>query len=195
MDVGPNADDETVLQNVGPRLRGLRQARGLTLTELAERTGLVPSTVSRIERGQTRPTLEQLLPLARVYAVPLDELVAAPATGDPRVHLRPVRKEGLTFVPLGMQSGGLQAYKVLYPPVSQLPPPRFHTHPGREWFYVLSGTVQLVLAGRRTELTAGEAAEFSTDDAHWIGNARDDMPAETIAIYGRQGEQVHVTDV
>lgn len=189
------SDDEAVLQNVGPRLRGLRQARGMTLTELAGLTGLVPSTVSRIERGQIRPTLEQLLPLARAYAVPLDELVAAPATGDPRVHLRPVRKHGLTFVPLGMQAGGLQAYKVIYPPMSRLPPPRFHSHPGREWFYVLSGTVRLVIAGKPTELTAGEAAEFSTDDPHWIGNARDDRPAETIAIYGPQGERVHVTDV
>lgn len=188
-------DDEAVLQNVGPRLRGIRQARGVTLTELAEQTGLVPSTISRIERGRTRPTLEQLLPLARAYAVSLDELVAAPATGDPRVHLRPVRKHGLTFVPLGMQAGGLQAYKVIYPPASRMPPPRFHTHPGREWFYVLSGTVQLVLSDTRTELAAGEAAEFSTDESHWIGNARDDVPAETIAIYGRQGERVHVTDV
>ena len=188
-------DDEAVLQNVGPRLRSLRRTRGVTLTELAAQTGLVPSTISRIERGRTRPTLEQLLPLARAYAVPLDELVSAPPTGDPRVHLRPVRKHGLTFVPLGMPTGGLQAYKVLYPPVSQLPPPQFHSHPGREWFYVLSGTVQLVLSGTRTELAAGEAADFSTDEPHWIGNARDDMPAETIALYGQQGERVHITDV
>nr|WP_241265887.1 XRE family transcriptional regulator [Streptomyces boncukensis] len=183
------------MQNVGPRLRRIRQARGVTLTELANRTGLIPSTISRIERGQTRPTLEQLLPLARTYGVALDELVAAPATGDPRVHLRLVRKHGLTFVPLGMQSGGLQAYKVIYPPAFQLPPPRYHSHPGREWFYVLSGTVQLVLDSTRTELAAGEAAEFSTDVPHWIGNAREDMPSETIAIYGPQGERLHVTDV
>ncbi|MDJ1137240.1 helix-turn-helix domain-containing protein [Streptomyces iconiensis] len=185
-------DDQAVLQNVGPRLRGFRKTLGVTLADLAERTGLTPSTISRLERGQVRPTLEQLLPLARAYAVPIDELVAAPTTGDPRVHLRPFRKHGLTFVPLGMKTGGLQAYKVIYPPVSQLPPPKFHMHPGREWFYVLQGAVQLVLTGTRTELTAGEAAEFDTNAAHWIGNARDDMPAETLAIYGQQGERVHI---
>ncbi|MEU3190630.1 helix-turn-helix transcriptional regulator [Streptomyces sp. NPDC006992] len=189
------ADDLAVLQNVGPRLRGFRTALGITLTELAERTGLTPSTLSRLERGHHRPTLEQLLPLARAYAVPLDELVAAPTTGDPRVHLRPFRRHGMTFVPLGMRTGGLHAYKVVYPPVSQLPPPRFHVHPGREWFYVLHGTVQLVLSDTRTELSAGEAAEFDTNAPHWIGNAREDTAAETIAIYGQQGERVHLTDV
>ncbi len=188
-------EDQAVLESVGPRLRGFRKALGITLADLADRTGLTPSTISRLERGHIRPTLEQLLPLARAYAVPLDELVAAPTTGDPRVHLRPLRKHGLTFVPLGVKTGGVQAYKVLYPPAAQLPPPAFHTHPGREWFYVLHGTVQLVLTGVRTELTAGEAAEFDTTAAHWIGNARDDMPAETIAIYGQQGERVHITDV
>ncbi|MDQ0772495.1 transcriptional regulator with XRE-family HTH domain [Streptomyces aurantiacus] len=187
-------EDQAVLENVGPRLRRFRTTLGFTLADLAERTGLTPSTISRLERGHLRPTLEQLLPLARAYAVPLDELVAAPATGDPRVHLRPFRKHGLTFVPLGMKTGGLRAYKVIYPPVSQLPPPEFHTHPGREWFYVLQGTVQFVLTGTRTELTAGEAAEFDTDEPHWIGNARDDIPAETIAIYGQQGERIHITD-
>ncbi|MFD4633944.1 helix-turn-helix domain-containing protein [Streptomyces sp. NPDC058284] len=188
-------EDQAVLRNVGPRLRGFRKALGLTLADLAERTGLTQSTISRLERGLVHPTLEQLLPLARAYAVPIDELVAAPATGDPRVHLRPLRKGGLTFVPLGVKTGGMRAYKVIYPPLSKLPPPQFHTHPGREWFYVLSGSVQLVLTGTRTELAAGEAAEFDTEAPHWIGNARDDMPAETIAIYGQQGERMHVTDV
>ncbi|MFD0471146.1 helix-turn-helix domain-containing protein [Nonomuraea thailandensis] len=187
-------EDQAVLQNVGPRLRHFRKALGITLAELAERTGLTPSTISRLERGHIRPTLEQLLPLARAYSVPLDELVAAPATGDPRVHLRAFHKHGLTFVPLGVKTGcaGVQGD---LSPVSQLPPPKFHRHPGREWFYVLHGAVQLVLTDTRTVLTAGEAAEFDTGVAHWIGNARDDMPAETIALYGRQGERVHITDV
>ncbi|MFF3488975.1 helix-turn-helix domain-containing protein [Streptomyces sp. NPDC002701] len=188
-------EDQAVLQNVGPRLRHFRKALGITLIDLAERTGLTPSTISRLERGHVRPTLEQLLPLARAYSVPLDELVAAPATGDPRVHLRPFHKHGMTFVPLGMKTGGVQAYKVIYPPVPQLSPPKLQRHPGREWFYVLHGAVRLVLTGTQTVLTAGEAAEFDTNAAHWIGNARDDIPAETIAIYGQQGERVHITDV
>ncbi len=109
-----NMDDGEVLSAVGPRLRGFRQALGLNLAELAERSGITASTISRLERGLVRPSLEQLLPLARVYGLPLDELVAAPRVGDPRVHLKPVRRHGLTFVPLGVHAGGLQGFKVIY---------------------------------------------------------------------------------
>ncbi|MFD6857344.1 cupin domain-containing protein [Rhodococcus sp. NPDC060090] len=188
-------DDDKVLSAVGPRLRGFRQALGLNLAELAERSGITASTISRLERGLVRPGLEQLLPLARVYGLPLDELVAAPRVGDPRVHLKPIRKHGLTFVPLGVHAGGLQGFKVIYPPSAKAGPRKYNTHPGREWFYVLEGAVVLALSDQRTVLEAGEAAEFDTMTPHWIANAREDRPAEIIALYGVQGERLHVIDV
>lgn len=187
--------DDAVLHHVGPRLRTFREARGLTLTELARQSGLTTSTLSRLERGELRPTLEQLLPLARIHGVPLDELVAAPAHGDPRVHLRPVRRGGLTFIPLGMNRGELQAFKVIYPPRVPGPVPTLESHAGREWFYVLAGAVQLALGNRVTRLAEGEAAEFDTPTPHWIGNAHDDAPAEILAVYGKQGGRIHLTDV
>lgn len=188
-------DDDQVIDALGPRLRGFRQTLGLSLAELAERSGLTTSTISRLERGLVRPGLEQLLPLARVYGLPLDELVAAPRVGDPRVHLKAVHKHGLTFIPLGVHAGGLQGFKVIYPPSSQAGPPKYHTHPGREWLYVLDGTINLALSDQRTVLKAGEAAEFDTMTPHWIANAGNDRPAEIIALYGVQGERVHLTEV
>ena len=68
---------------VGPRLRALRTERGSTLGELAEATGISVSTLSRLESGGRRPTLELLLPLARAYRVALDDLVDAPADRRP----------------------------------------------------------------------------------------------------------------
>lgn len=78
-------DDRTdaVLNEVGPRLRRIRRDRGATLAELSAATGISVSTLSRLESGQRKPSLELLLPLARAHQVPLDELVGAPATGDP----------------------------------------------------------------------------------------------------------------
>lgn len=78
-----------ILDAIGPRLRRLRQARGLTLTAVAEQSGLSVSGLSRIETGRRQPTLDMLIPLARTYHVSLDQLVAAPPTGNPRVHLEP----------------------------------------------------------------------------------------------------------
>ena len=66
-----------VLAQVGPRLKRLRTHRGVTLTELAAKTGISKSTLSRLEMGQRKPSLEPLLPIAQVHKVPLDELVGA----------------------------------------------------------------------------------------------------------------------
>jgi transcriptional regulator with XRE-family HTH domain len=81
-------DLDKALAAVGPRLRALRQRRDTTLAELSAATGISVSTLSRMESGQRRPNLELLLPLAKAHRVPLDELVGAPPTGDPRIHLR-----------------------------------------------------------------------------------------------------------
>ncbi|MEU6476676.1 XRE family transcriptional regulator [Streptomyces sp. NPDC047017] len=182
---------EDVLAGVGPRLRALRRARNATLAALATETGLTASTLSRLENGRLRPTLEQLLPLARAHGVPLDDLVAAPPTGDPRIHLRPVRRAGLVMVPLTRRAGGIHAYKVIYPPAGPTTTTRLRTHEGYEWFYVLDGHVRFVLGEQEFRLGTGEAAEFDTRVPHWIGSAGG-RPAEVLALFGAQGERAHL---
>ena len=97
-----------VLAEVGPRLRRLRLRRELTLTAVAATTGISKSTLSRLEGGQRKPSLELLLPLADAYQVPLDELVGAPDVGDPRIRLKPRVRNGRMVFPLTQQSSGLQ---------------------------------------------------------------------------------------
>ncbi|MFF3688228.1 helix-turn-helix domain-containing protein [Streptomyces sp. NPDC002187] len=180
-----------VLAAVGPRLRELRRQRGFTLARLAEATGISESTLSRLEGGGRRPNLELLLPLARVYGVPLDELVGAPHTGDPRVHLRPVRRHGMTFVPLSRRAGGLQAFKLVIPADGPAADPDPRTHEGYEWLYVLSGRLRLLLGDQDLVLKTGEAAEFDTHIPHWLG-AADAAPVELLVLFGRQGERAHL---
>ena len=103
------------LDQVGPRLKRLRTQRGVTLTGLATTTGISKSTLSRLETGQRRPSLELLLPLAQAYRVPLDDLVGAPEVADPRLRLKPQRARGRTVIPLTQQPGGIQARKILIP--------------------------------------------------------------------------------
>ncbi|WP_326559912.1 helix-turn-helix domain-containing protein [Micromonospora sp. NBC_01796] len=182
---------ESVLTAVGPRLRTLRRQREITLTSLSEATGISVSTLSRLESGQRRPTLELLLPLARAYGVQIDELVGAPPTGDPRVHLRPVNLNGMTLVPLTRRAGGLQAYKMLIPAARPTTVPEPKTHEGYEWLYVLSGRLRLVLGDQDLVLVPGEAAEFDTRVPHWFASA-DSTPVEVLSLFGRQGERAHV---
>ncbi|MEA5360558.1 XRE family transcriptional regulator [Amycolatopsis sp., V23-08] len=183
--------DDEVLDAVGPRLRALRKQRGFTLAELAATTGISESTLSRLESGGRRPTLELLLPLARTYDVPLDDLVGAPRTGDPRVHLRPIHRYGMTFLPLTRRAGGLQAFKMLIPSRAEPAEPTPQTHGGYEWVYVLTGRLRLVIGDRDLVLPAGEAAEFDTGLPHWLGSA-DGRAVETLVLFGPQGERAHV---
>lgn len=188
----PTPDDlEPVLEAVGPRLRDLRQRRGSTLADLSRSTGISVSTLSRLESGQRRPTLELLLPLARAHQVPLDELVGAPATGDPRVHLSPFERHGVTYVPLSRRPGGLQAYKMVFPAGLHPGPPDPRTHEGYEWMYVLSGRMRLVLGEHDLLVDAGEAVEFDTRVPHWFTNPGPG-PAEVLSLWGPQGERMHV---
>ncbi|HZZ52151.1 MAG TPA: XRE family transcriptional regulator [Pseudonocardia sp.] len=180
-----------VLDAVGTRLRELRKRRGTTLAQLSDSTGISVSTLSRLESGQRRPTLELLLPLARAHQVQLDELVGAPPTGDPRIHPRPVVRHGMTYLPLTRRPGGLQAFKQILPPAAphQLPDPRVHE--GYDWFYVLSGRVRLVLGEHDLILTVGEVAEFDCRTPHWFSNPGPG-PAEVLTLFGPQGERMHV---
>ncbi|WP_223691018.1 helix-turn-helix domain-containing protein [Leifsonia poae] len=188
-------DSNTTLDAVGPRLKRLRLRRDVTLADLAAQTGISASTLSRLESGLRRPTLEQLLPLARVHGVTLDELVDAPPTGDPRIHLRPVAcSDGSTILPLTRRPGGIQAYKFVLPTGHDEQEPQLRTHDGYDWVYVLNGTLRVVLAEHDLRLTPGEAAEFDTRTPHWFGSTSAG-PVEYLSLVGRQGERAHVRAV
>ena len=177
------------LDQVGVRLKRLRLQRGVTLTSLAGATGISKSTLSRLESGQRRPSLELLLPLAQAYHVPLDEMVGAPEVGDPRIRLKPRNANGRTVIPLTRQPGGMKAWKIVIP-TSKIEPV-LKTHEGYEWLYVLSGRMRLVLGGHDLVLGPGEVAEFDTHVPHWFGSTGDQQ-AEVLSVFGGQGERMHV---
>ena len=180
--------DVGVLDGVGEQLRRLRTERELTLAELSASTGISVSTLSRLENGQRRPTLELLLAIARTHRVPLDDLVGMPDDIDPRIRLEPRRVRGRTVVPLS-RTGSVQAWKIGIPARREKPEPR--RHDGSEWLYVLSGEVRLILGGQDLVLRAGEAAEFDTQRPHWFGGTGRSR-AEILSLFNRAGAQVHL---
>ena len=173
-----------ILDGIGPRLRALRRDRGLTLEALAAATGITVSTLSRLESGKRRPTLDLLIPLAREHHVALDQLVAAPPTGDPRVHLKPLRRQrGSVLVPLTQYPGRVQVFKQVLAPRK----PKLVTHHGYEWLYVLAGELRLILGERKFTLRPGEVAEFDTSEPHWFGPA-DTNAVEILHLFGPHGD-------
>jgi len=184
----PPATDVDAL--VRQRLRSLRTSRGLSLEELARRSGLHPSTVSRLETGGRRLALDQLAPLAKALDTTIDELVDT-SVDDGDVVIRPRRDEvsGHVLWHLSRDTGpnGTVVVKMRLTPRSARPEQR--VHPGRDWFYVLSGTVQLFLGDREILVHAGQAADFPTMTPHsFTAHLR---PAELISIFDQTGRQAH----
>jgi transcriptional regulator with XRE-family HTH domain len=173
------------------RLRSLRVARGWSLDELARRSLIGASTISRIETGHRRVALDQLVSLARALETTVDELLAEAESGDD-VVIRPTRDvvHGATHWLLTRHddpSGRIVA-KMRYPAKKGPPQPR--VHPGRDWFYVLDGTARLFLGEREHLVQAGHAAEFDTMTPHWIAGYGG--PVEVLTIFDHHGERAHL---
>ena len=182
----PDGDLDMIVRQ---RIRGLRTARGWSLDELAGRSYLSASTLSRIETGHRRLALDQLTQIARALDVTLDQLVE-PGTDDDvviRPHHDPDR--GITTWLLSRE-GTRQGTTVAKLRVARPVPAELRVHPGRDWFTVLSGTIVLRLGERTIRVEAGQAAEFSTMVPHSFG--ADGGPAEIIAILDPDGERSHL---
>jgi len=184
-------DVDAVLDGVGARLRSLRRSRALTLADLSRATGTSQATLSRLESGERRPSLELLLRLARTYRVTLDELVDAPDTGDPRIHPRASVRHGVTWVPLTRRPGGLQAFKAVVPAGYPAGEPEQRSHRGYEWMYVLDGRLRLLLGEHDLVLTPGEIAEFDTRTPHAFANPTA-VATELLVLVSAEGQRAHV---
>jgi transcriptional regulator with XRE-family HTH domain len=181
------ADVEALVRQ---RIRALRSAKGWSLDELAQRSLVNASTISRIETGGRRLALDQLAPIAKALGTSLDELVDS-AGDDGDVVIRPRRDEvGChTYWQLNREAApnGLTVYKVRIEPTDD--PPELKVHPGRDWFFVLSGTVELHLGDRHILVHAGHAADFATMTPHAMVARR--RPAELISIFDQTGRHAH----
>ncbi|MFD7099560.1 helix-turn-helix transcriptional regulator [Streptomyces xanthophaeus] len=172
---------------VRTRIRALRVAQGLSLADLAARAHISQSTLSRIENGQRRLALDQLVTLARALDTSLDQLVETAA-------------EDIVTSPVIDAAHGLMRWSMKADPGVSIvrqrmtdPPPdspaRMRAHPGREWLVVLSGTAVLLLGNRRVRVETNQAVEFPTMLPHAIG--AEGGPCEILGIFDRDARRGH----
>ncbi|MCH0541737.1 helix-turn-helix domain-containing protein [Streptomyces sp. MUM 203J] len=170
---GPPGEAADALPDVAPQLRALRRRRGLTLEAAAQRAGLSPAHLSRLETGHRQPSLPMLLGLARTYGVTVSELLGEVAPErDPIVRAgRPeaVEADGWIYHQAGAAGRAMQALRVRVPYTGQ--PDRVRVHPGEEWLYVLTGRVRLALGDAVHVLDPGDSAHFGSLTPHRIAAA------------------------
>ena len=173
---------------VRTRLRSLRNTLGLSLDELAARTNLSASTISRVETGKRTIGLDVLLPLARALQVDLDSLLDVRSDDDVVIRPTPSRSGERTTWMLSRPTGTTIAVKIRIEPTRRVVEQR--VHPGHDWFFVTEGRVLLALGEREVVVETGEAAEFATMTPHAVTAI--DEPAELIMIFDRDGQRAHV---
>ena len=179
---------DDVEQVVRTRLRSLRVTLGLSLDELAARSNLSASTISRVETGKRTISLDVLLPLAAALQVDLDALLEVRNDDDVVIRPTPSTAGGQTTWMLSKPTGRTVAVKMRLVPTRAVVEQR--VHPGHDWFVVVEGRVRLLLGDREIVVEAGEAAEFATMTPHAL--AAVDGPAELIMIFDRDGQRAHV---
>jgi transcriptional regulator with XRE-family HTH domain len=185
-----DADLDAVIR---ARIRGLRQARGWSLDALAARCHMSASTLSRIETGHRRISVDQLVPLARALGSTLDQLVESVADDDVVIRPRRDRSRGVTTWLLSGDYGpqGMTVAKMRV--TARRPPRELGVHPGRDWFTVLRGVARLHLGDRIILIEAGQAAQFSTMTPHAI--TAHEGPVEILVILDRDGQRAHLNVV
>ncbi|BCJ50557.1 transcriptional regulator [Actinoplanes sp. NBRC 14428] len=172
---------------VRKRIRALRVAQGLSLEDLAARTRFSQSSLSRIENGQRRLALDQLVVLAKALDTTLDQLVET-ASDDVITSPAIDGAHGLMRWALKSDPGmSVIRQRMTEPPPDN--PARLRAHPGREWLVVLSGAAILLLGHRRLRIETNQAAEFPTMIPHAIGTAGG--PCEIMGIFDRDARRGH----
>ena len=175
---------------VRTRLRTLRTSLGFSLDDLAARANLSASTLSRIETGKRAISLDVLHPLAAALHVDLAALVADDSADDVVIRPTAQRSAGRTVWLLSRPTGSTTAIKVRLTPTRRRP--ELQVHPGRDWMFVLEGSVRLLLGEREIVVRQGEVAEFATMTPHAMQAI--DGPVELLMLFDRDGHRAHVHD-
>jgi transcriptional regulator with XRE-family HTH domain len=172
--------DRGLALQAGRRVRALRDARGLSLRELAAAAGVSVPMLSQVERGESSPTLAVAAKIAAGLGLSLSQLLRLDERGHVAVVRRgrrhTVRRNGHRFEELTPPLPGERAavsVHVLRPGARTggAADPPVHAPGSRETAVVQSGTLALVLDGERHELREGDSVTFDADLPHYFENS------------------------
>jgi transcriptional regulator with XRE-family HTH domain len=206
-EISPAKGDPEGLDGIGDRLREERARAGLSQRELARRLGLSPSLISQLESGQSRPSVGTLYSIVTELGVTLDQVIrgsdgaardgarageGAASVRSPVVHpddraaidldsgvrweeLGAVPEEGIDFLHAIYEVGG-----------ASTPDESLMRHHGREYGYVMSGTLGIQIGFQEYTVGTGDSIAFDSTVPHRLFN-KGDVPVHAIwFVVGRE---------
>jgi XRE family transcriptional regulator, regulator of sulfur utilization len=176
--------------HVGTRIRALREAMGLSLRDLAERSGVSAPMLSQVERQETSPTIAVAAKIAAGLELSLSQLlrldegehVTISRSGGRRRYERGGHRFEELTPPLPGQRADVSLH-TLKPGAATggSDDPPMHEPGSRETAVVLTGTLALVVDGSRHELRSGDSVTFDADLPHHFENEGEE-PTRFLAV-------------
>ena len=180
----PPATSE-LLATVGNKVRTMRKAKGMTLAQLSDITGLSQAIVSQIERGMANPSFTTLAQLAHGLDIPVgrffigqDESRSPVVRKADRRNLQNVTRESVGEAVHDLltpnRDGSIEAQWISTPPGHDTSATPF-THSGEEFCYIISGRKDVYLDGVCYSLEEGDSITYSSEIPHWYKNSYEEV--------------------
>ena len=179
-------DDGAIFQ-VGPRIRAIRERRGLSLRSLAKQSGLSVNAISLIERGENSPTVSSLHRLATALEVPITDFFEQ-SGGLQAVFVEPDKRMQAGANGILMESLGIGLRRQQMEPFLITLAPDTGTydqpvsHAGEEFAYCVAGRVEYCVGNRIYDMTPGCSLLFEATVEHWFRNAGPE-PAQLMLVF------------
>jgi transcriptional regulator with XRE-family HTH domain len=199
---------------LGPRLRAMRNRRGLSLRELARRLALSPSSISQIETGKMQPSVRTLYAFVSEFGVTVDEVLFDPASPPDEVSvavsdsspaaagpgLAVQRAEGRPAISLNSgvtwqrlmfwADEDVEFIEATYEPGSEsAPDDALVRHSGHEFGHLLTGTLRVVVGFDEFVLAPGDSISFPSSTPHRLCNDGSETARAIWVVRGRRGAQ------
>lgn len=172
---------------IGKRLMKLRRGRKLTLKHVANETGLEPSYISSVEKGEAIPPVAVILQLSKALGIDSSLLLKAERklAGKRKEEDHRRRTEAYSYETLSPQVGDkrLKAFKVFIEPHSEHSAGASYRHQGEEFQYVLNGRVEVMIGKSRNVLDPGQSIHFDSSIVHKLRNLSSDRAELLVVLY------------